>query len=239
MTRAGELARAPAFAQVHTCVSGCSTASQRVRARHSSLLLVPAGSRPSAAGNAALSCARLGLWYTHACALPRWTREWAAAVFAAARTPHCMHTNTCVCMHTYRMHTQIHARSGTQDTHATIFEVFQLVLCAGQLLSAGTGTRATACQRAGSTAASSHNETGRERTETYLVKRKTGLVTVKKCFTRPAHVDWSYCGASRVKGLSPAIMQVWCYHAKNWMSANPTGPNPCSPPPPSTGLTRL
>ncbi len=61
MTRSGELARAPAFAHVHTCVSGCSTASQRVRARHSSLLLVPAGSRPSAAGNAALSCARLGL----------------------------------------------------------------------------------------------------------------------------------------------------------------------------------
>jgi hypothetical protein len=33
-----------------TCVSGWSTASQRVRARHSSLLVVPAGSRPSAAG---------------------------------------------------------------------------------------------------------------------------------------------------------------------------------------------
>jgi hypothetical protein len=62
---------------------------------------------------------------------------------------------------------------------------------------------------------------------------------VKKCFTRPAHADWSYCGASRVKGLSPAIMQVWCYHAKNEMSATPTGPNPHSPPPPSKGLTRL
>ena len=34
------------------------------------------------------------------------------------------------------------------------------------------------------------------------MKRNTGLVTVKKCFVRPAHVDWSYCGASRVKGFS-------------------------------------
>jgi len=198
---AGTAVRVGSTVWVHTCVSGWSTASHRVRARHSSLLLMPAGSRPSAAGNAALSRARLGLWSTHVRALPRWTREWAAAVFAAARTPHCMHTHTYMRKHTYRMHTQIH--SGTQDTHATIFEVFQLVLCAGQFFGAGTGTRVTACQRAGSTAG-----TQGERTETYLVKRKTGLVTVKKCLTRPAHVDWSYCGASKVKGLSPAITQV-------------------------------
>lgn len=95
--------------------------------------------------------------------------------------------------------TPIHTRQHARQAGRTVLEAPQLVFCAGQLRIAVTGFRTSL--RASRQGGRRGRGCGRTR-GTCLVKRNTGLVTVKKCFVRPAHVDWSYCGASRVKGFS-------------------------------------